>query len=215
MKKTYSVLAAIVVLSTFGETILSPSDVRVWQTVFEPSTPLTWRWETAAASARLTVSNLLDKAAPSVSMVARASAAVEGSYAINYAAGAVSCGEALYDVVLEQLDGGEAVLDTQTARLAYLPVTFDVQVERRLGRIESPRLVAYDAGWTNVTEDASSASFSFTPAMGVAVVERLPEVSGHFAVGDVAGRLAVDFDGLPTVWASDIVPKQGAILIVY
>ena len=204
---------AAVHVSSAGTMILTPEDGRVWQTVFDAASPLSWRWEESAATATLTVSNLLRKTHAS-EVVARAENAAYGSYALGYAAGAVPCGEALYDVVLVQRDASDNVVDTQTARLARLPAAFAVETSNRLARLESPRPVAYDAGWAKSTEGAEHASYTFTPAGGLSATESLAGVGGYFPVDDVAGRLAVDFDDMANVWAADIVPKGRLLLIL-
>ena len=196
-----------------GVTILPPSDARVWQTVFESSQPLSWRWEGEAASATLTVSNLLTSGVETIP-VPRSAGARNGACAIAYAAGAAPCGEALYDVVLRQLDAGDAVIDTQTARLAYLPEAFTLVKERHLGIAESARPVAYDSAWTNATENAAGASFTFTPREGSAATESLIGTSGYFAAGRRYGHLALDFDDLPTIWTADLAPRRGTALSI-
>ena len=190
-----------------GALILSPEDGRVWQTVFNPSAPLEWRWEDSAVSAAVIVSNLLS-GANATTTVQRVSGTTYGSYALDYAAGAVSCGEALYDVVLVQLGEGENVLDTQTSRLSYLPAAFTVDT-KRLGRLESRRLVAYDAAWTNVTKNAMSSAFTFTPERGAAVEVELGGSGGYFAIGAVAGVLELKFDGQDATWTAGIAPRRG------
>lgn len=214
MKSFFAGLFAVVSAVAAGATILPASDTRVWQTVFDPSQPLTWRWEDSATSATLTVSNLLSGAKASAVEIERVDGAVNGTYALDYPAGAVSCGEALYDVVLAQLDEGGTVLDSQTARLAYLPGSFPVVAERRLGRMESARIAAYDSAWTDTTADAASASYTFTPTGDSADTKVLPSVSGYFAVGCRAGHLALGFDALLAVWEADLELKPGMRLIV-
>ena len=193
-------------VSSAGIFICTPEDGRVWQTAFDTSSPLTWRWEKSAVTATLTVSNLLMKTQSS-EIISREANADYASYALDYSAGAVPCGEALYDLVLVQKDASDNVVDTQTARIARLPDAFTVETAKRLKRLEYSRLVAYDAGWSKSTMAADHASFTFTPARGNAVTESLAGVGGYFPINRAKGRLSLDFDDFETVWTADVVPS--------
>ena len=213
MKSILTGIFAAVSAAAVGATILPPSDARVWQTVFDPSQPLAWRWETGAASATLTISNLLTGTEVATAAVGRAEGEPYGSYALNPAAGASPFGETLYDVVLRQLDASDAVLDVETARLAYLPGNFAVVKDRHLGILDSPRIAAYDSGWTNVTAHATSAFYTFTPRGGSAATVELAGASGYFAVRKT-GQLSLGFDELSAVWTADIASRRGSAIIL-
>lgn len=190
-------LAVAVVMAVSAEVnaaiILPESDARVWQEVFDASAPLEWRWTEEAVGARLVISNLLSRQQMEA-FVLRAGKDRYGAYSINYAAGAQASGEALYDIRLVQLADGEREIESQVARLAYLPGAFAVATEVGLPRVRGSRAVAYDAMWKDDTLGASAAGWAFAGESDKTSGERLTGVSGYFASPDENGRLSLEFD---------------------
>ena len=139
--------------------ILAKDDGRVWQTVFNPSAPLEWRWVDYAASATVTVTNVLFGTTDAPIVVTRTANATYGSVAMPNPARSGDTGEGLADVVLVQQDSVDNVLSSECARLAFLPSadggSFTVNVRQTM---ESPRIVPYDTAWTNATVSAVARS---------------------------------------------------------
>ena len=102
-----AVFAAGVWAAFAGPVILSHEDGRVWQTVFDPSAPLEWRWVDGAESATVTVTNALFGTVDAPIVVTRTANAKYGSVAMPNPARSGDTGEGLVDVVLVQLDSGD------------------------------------------------------------------------------------------------------------
>lgn len=206
---TLMCFAALAGSALSGTLVQNKDDGRTWQTVFNPSAPLEWRWEANAASARIEVTNLLDNSV-AVAAVTKGSTAY-GSHALDYAAGAGASGEALYDVVLMQLDANGAAVDVQTARLACLPASFTVAREDRLAKVKGRRTVAYDAAWKAETADATSAYLAFKPKGGSSASAALSGTGGYAPSPAESGVLTLGFDSTDA-WTGDVLLSGGLML---
>ena len=191
--------------------ILSSEDGRVWQTVFSPSSPLEWRWSADAASATVVVTNVLFGTVDAPIVVARVANAKYGSVAMPNPARSVDTGEGLVDVVLVQRDAGDAEISCECARLAFLPgvgggqATLDFKPS-----FGSPRVVPYDAAWTNADVSEVGVTLAVGGGSSRTVLDGL---SGYFPLEPLDGTVTLDFDGV--AYASAPVRKRlGAILIV-
>jgi len=215
-RKKAMVLAAVFAAGVWaafaGPVILSHEDGRVWQTVFDPSAPLEWRWSDDAASATVVVTNVLFGTVGAPVVVARAANAKYGSVAMPNPARSGDTGEGLADVVLVQLDSGDNVLSSECARLAFLPGAdggaFTVNAQQSMG---SPRVVPYDAAWTNVA--VSAVACTFTPDGGVAQGIPLAGLGGYFPFAPADGTLSLLFDGDAYAEAQTRI-RRGIMLIV-
>ena len=174
--------------------ILPQANGRIWQTVFDTSAPLEWRWAAGAASATVTVTNALFGTVEGPTAVARVANAKYGSVAMPNPARRADTGEGLVDVVLAQLDGDGNELSVETARLAFLPGSaggaFGVNEKTAMA---SPRVVPYDAAWTNAS--VLSVGYALTPAGGTPGSVPLAGTSGYFPLAAVDGTVELDFDG--------------------
>ncbi len=193
--------------------ILPTDDGRIWQTVFDPSAPLEWRWVDGAESATVTVTNALFGTVDAPIVVARTVNAKYGSVAMPNPARSADTGEGLVDVVLVQLDSGDNVLSSECARLAFLPGAdggaFTVNARQSM---ESPRVVPYDAAWTNAA--VSTVACTFAPDDGAAQGIPLTGLSGYFPFAPADGTLSLLFDGDAYAEAQTRI-RRGVMLIVH
>ena len=194
-----------------GPVILSHEDGRVWQTVFDPSVPLEWRWNADAASATVVVTNVLFGTVGAPIVVAREANAKYGSVAMPNPARSADTGEGLVDVVLVQRGAGDAEISCECARLAFLPgvgggqSTLDSKPS-----FGSPRVVPYDAAWTNA--DVSEVGVTLAAGGGSSRTV-LDGLGGYFPIEPADATLTLDFDGV--AYASVPVKRRpGVILIV-
>ena len=207
-----AVFAAGVWAAFAGPVILSPEDGRIWQTVFDQSAPLEWRWSADAASATVTVTNALFGTVGAPIVVERVANAKYGSVAMPNPARSAETGEGLVDVVLVQRDAGDAEISCECARLSFLPGVGGGQAKLdSKPSFASPRVVPYDAAWTN----ADVAAVGLTLAAGGGSSRTvLDGLSGYFPLEPMDGTVTLDFDGV--AYASAPVKKRlGAILIVW
>ncbi len=192
--------------------ILSSEDGRVWQTVFDPSAPLEWRWCADAASATVTVTNALFGTVGTPIAVTRAANAKYGSVAMPNPERSADTGEGLVDVVLVQKDAGGNELQTETARLAFLPGvaggTFEINTRPAMS---SPRVASYDASWTNAA--VSSIGCTFTPRDGSPLDIPLVGLGGYFPLAPAYGMAELDFDG--ATYATATLKKMRSIMISF
>ena len=87
LKTGLSVAGLMLAFSSEATIVRAVDDGRTWQTVFDTSAPLEWRWADGAVSAQVTASNLLRKTVTTAT-VTKAENAKYGSYALDYAAAA-------------------------------------------------------------------------------------------------------------------------------
>ena len=195
-----------------GPVILTSEDGRVWQTVFDPSAPLEWRWTDGAESATVTVTNALFGTVDAPIVVARTVNAKYGSVAMPNPARSADTGEGLVDVVLVQRGAGDAEISCECARLAFLPGVGCGQTKLdSKPSFASPRVVPYDAAWTNA--DVSEVGVTLA-AGGDSSRNVLDGLGGYFPIAPMDGTVTLDFDGV--AHASVPVKKRlGAILIVW
>ena len=206
-----AVFAAGIWAAFAGPVILSHEDGRVWQTVFDPSAPLEWRWADGAESATVTVTNALFGSVGAPIVVARTANAKYGSVAMPNPERSADTGEGLVDVVLVQRGAGDAEISSECARLAFLPgvgggqVTLDSKPS-----FGSPRVVPYDAAWTNAAVSEVGVTLAVDGGLSRAVLDGL---GGYFPLELVSATLTLDFDGV--AYASVPVKRRpGVILIV-
>ena len=207
-----AVFAAGVWAAFAGPVILTPEDGRIWQTVFDPSAPLEWRWTDGAESATVTVTNALFGTVDAPIVVARVANAKYGSVAMPNPARSADTGEGLVDVVLVQRDAGDAEISCECARLAFLPGVGGGQakLDSKLS-FASPRVVPYDAAWTNADVAAVGVTLAAGGGSSRTVLDGL---SGYFPLEPMDGTVTLDFDGV--AYASVPVRKRlGAVLIVW
>ena len=140
-------------MSAFAQTVLSKSDLRLWETVVDRAKPLEWPWVDEADSATLVFSNRLTGAVKTVN-VSRGSDETRG-----YCAQPLQDRETIVDVSLVQTaDGAEVVRETAT--LAYFdgagggPITVRAKTYGEWRRVRSPRVFAFDPEWSGGTGDS-------------------------------------------------------------
>ena len=199
-------------LAAFADpVILSSEDGRVWQTVFDPSAPLEWRWADGAESATVTVTNALFGTVDAPIVVARTANAKYGSVAMPSPERSGDTSEGLVDVVLVQRGAGDVEISCECARLAFLPGVGGGQADLdSKPSFASPRVVPYDAAWTNA--DVSEVGVALA-AGGDSSRTVLDGLGGYFPLAPVDGTATLDFDGV--AYASVTVKKRrGAILII-
>lgn len=206
-----AVFAAGVWAAFADPVILSSEDGRVWQTVFDPSAPLEWRWTDGAESATVTVTNALFGTVDAPIVVARTVNAKYGSVAMPNPARSADTGEGLVDVVLVQRGAGDVEISCECARLAFLPGVGGGQADLdSKPSFASPRVVPYDAAWTNA--DVSEVGVALA-AGGDSSRTVLDGLGGYFPLAPVDGTATLDFDGV--AYASVTVKKRhGTILII-
>ena len=140
-------IAFFLCLPVFAHTVRSMSDARLWETVEDRDTPLSWPWEDAADSATLVFSNRLDGAVSSV-VISRDGDETRGICPQP----SPLDGESIVDVELVQASGGSEVA-RETATLAYVdgagggPITVGVKGTAAWRRVRSPRVFAFDQTW--------------------------------------------------------------------
>jgi hypothetical protein len=137
-------------MSAFAQTVLSKSDLRLWETVVDRAKPLEWPWVDEADSATLVFSNRVTRMAFSPALVLREEGACRGSYNEVPVA---PFGESILDVQLSQMSG-EVVVAQESATLAYVsgagggPITVRANPgTREWERIRDPRVYAIDPAW--------------------------------------------------------------------
>ncbi len=132
------------------------ADVRLWQTVDDPSVQLAWTWMDDADSARLVFSNRVTRTVLTL-VVPRGMDVSRGSCAQPVP----QSGEALVDVTLVQTASGVEVA-RESASLAYVagagggPITVRAMAspERELARLQEPRVYAFDPAWLGEQGDS-------------------------------------------------------------
>lgn len=200
-------------LNADGLALVPCGNQRIWQTVFDASKPLEWRWDESAAKATVTVANLVTGETSDPVTVVRAANALYGSYQVPAPATADS-GEALISVSLDQLDASDGSVATATAKLAYLPSSITVdKAGRKFGRMTSARPFAYEAAWADAA-DATGATYSFTPQDGSATVTDLDATTGWFVQPAEAGAIEIAFTGTSGVLSADVYLKPGFMLLL-
>ena len=205
-----AVFAAGVWAAFAGPVILSSEDGRVWQTVFNPSAPLEWRWNADAASATVVVTNVLFGTVDAPIVVTREANDKYGSVAMPNPARSEDTGEGLVDVVLVQRDAGDAEISCECARLAFLPgvgggqVTLDSKPS-----FGSPRVVPYDAAWTNADVSEVGVTLAAGRASSRTVLDGL---GGYFPLEPLDATLTLDFDGVD--YASVPVKRRPGVIII-
>ena len=156
-------------MSAFAQTILSKSDLRLWETVVDRAKPLEWPWVDEADSATLVFSNRLTGAIKTVN-VSRGSDETRG-----YCAQPLHDRETIVDVSLVQTaDGAEVVRETAT--LAYFdgagggPITVRAKTYGEWRRVRSPRVFAFDPEWSGGTGDSGyDIASPYDPAIRISI----------------------------------------------
>ena len=156
-------------MSVFAQTVLSKSDLRLWETVVDRAKPLEWPWVDEADSATLVFSNRLTGAVKTVN-VSRGSDETRG-----YCAQPLQDRETIVDVSLVQTaDGAEVVRETAT--LAYFdgagggPITVRAKTYGEWRRVRSPRVFAFDPKWYGGTgESGYDIASPYDPAIRISI----------------------------------------------
>ena len=156
-------------MSAFAQTVLSKSDLRLWETVVDRAKPLEWPWVDEADSATLVFSNRLTGAFKTVN-VSRGSDETRG-----YCAQPLQDRETIVDVSLVQTaDGAEVVRETAT--LAYFdgagggPITVRAKTYGEWRRVRSPRVFAFDPEWSGGTGDSGyDIASPYDPAIRISI----------------------------------------------
>ena len=190
-KESFAFFCIVVVCAaaaTAGIIVRSPENTRVWQTVLDPSEPLSWPWHAGATAATLSISNELTGAVSTETMQ-RQEGSTHGEYSMPVS---MQSGDLLFTVGLVQT-AGEAVLSSDRARLAYTPgsgggaVTV-LATRRSAWKKSSPvAALAYDAVWWPGGDSAAEASLVRSLPGCAAVTNSLGGASGW-------GTVAVDAD---------------------
>lgn len=213
--KAFVLIAAVctIWLTAFAADILPHANGRFWQTVFDESATLQWRWDIDATYAKLSVSNLLVKCPVTMTQFERIESSLAGSTTMIAPERSSETGEGLVDIVIVQYDKNDNVLAEESARLAFLPSTFTVQpVNSRFYKSVAPRLVSYDAEWKRSSADAESVALSVATDSGTAITE-LAGMSGYFALAPMAGTASLLFDE-ETTWTSVLDKPLGLIIVL-
>ena len=156
-------------MSAFAQTVLSKSDLRLWETVVDRAKPLEWPWVDEADSATLVFSNRLTGAVKTVN-VSRGSGETRG-----YCAQPLQDRETIVDVSLVQTaDGAEVVRETAT--LAYFdgagggPISVRAKTYGVWRRVRSPRVFAFDPEWSGGTGDSGyDIASPYDPAIRISI----------------------------------------------
>ena len=156
-------------MSAFAQTVLSKSDLRLWETVVDRAKPLEWPWVDEADSATLVFSNRLTGAVKTVN-VSRGSDETRG-----YCAQPLQDRETIVDVSLVQKAGGAEVV-RETATLAYFdgagggPITVRAKTYGEWRRVRSPRVFAFDPEWSGGTGDSGyDIASPYDPAIRISI----------------------------------------------
>jgi hypothetical protein len=148
-------LALASVFSVSAATIMSKSDLRLWETVADRTLPLKWPWAYGADSATLVFSNRLTRVVGSVT-VPRGVDETDGSCAQPAPRPG---GEALVDVWLLQKTG-EDVVARSSATLAYVngscggPITVRASGTKEWNHVAKTRIFAFDPAWLGQEGDS-------------------------------------------------------------
>ena len=200
-------------LTVFAADVLPYANGRFWQTVFDESATLQWRWDIDATYAKLSVTNLLVKCPVTMAQFERIESSLTGSTTMINPERSSETGEGLVDIAMVQYDKNDNVLAEESARLAFLPSTFTVQpVNSRFYKSVAPRLVSYDAEWKRSSADAESVALSVTTDSGTAITELVGR-SGYFALAPMTGTASILFDE-ETTWTSVLDKPFGLIIVV-
>ena len=151
-----SLLTAVLLcaFSSFGTTIRSKADLRLWQTVHDRDAALTWLWEKGADAATLSFSNRVTHAVSSV-RVSR----VPGEARGRCAQPVPLAREDVVDVTLTQTADGSEVAH-EAASLAYVSgagggaITVRVKDTREWKRFMEARVFAVDPVWQGLAGDS-------------------------------------------------------------
>ena len=161
--------SALCAMSAFAQTVLSKSDLRLWETVVDRAKPLEWPWVDEADSATLVFSNRLTGAVKTVN-VSRGSDETRG-----YCAQPLQDRETIVDVSLVQKAGGAEVV-RETATLAYFdgagggPITVRAKSGGEWRRVRSPRVFAFDPKWYGGTgESGYHIAPPYDPAIRISI----------------------------------------------
>ena len=156
-------------MSAFAQTVLSKSDLRLWETVVDRAKPLEWPWVDEADSATLVFSNRLTRAVETVN-VSRGSDETRG-----YCAQPLQDRETIVDVSLVQTADG-AEVSRETATLAYFdgagggPITVRAKTYGEWRRVRSPRVFAFDPEWSGGTGDSGyDIASPYDPAIRISI----------------------------------------------
>lgn len=201
----------------YATVVLAPADGRVWQTVFHPSQPLSWRWTDDAVRAEVTFSNLVSSVRMDTVFVTRSAGTPYGECPMPQPSCAPETGEGLVDAVLTQYDSSDEVVYEKTARLAFLPgadgggFTVEKGSRKRFAVVKAARVIPYDNAWTNAAA-ATGAGVLFTPDSGVVAESALIGTGGYFVHSAGAGRIEVAFTDTDVALVADIFPYIGLYL---
>ena len=161
--------SALCAMSAFAQTVLSKSDLRLWETVVDRAKPLEWPWVDEADSATLVFSNRLTRAVETVN-VSRGSDETHG-----FCAQPLHDRETIVDVSLVQKAGG-AEVSRETATLAYFdgagggPITVRAKTYGEWRRVRSPRVFAFDPKWYGGTgESGYDIASPYDPAIRISI----------------------------------------------
>lgn len=208
-----SASADVVAEPTGNRTVASIGGDRMWQTALGADRTLSWRWEDAATSARLTVTNYTARKSFTTESIVRTEGALYGSFDPNVPQGG---GEFLFDYTLCQY-AGETLIRTQTARVAYLPSVGDLDVKgsESWELIVKGRPAAYDATWLPETDGQTPVVFATETAQ-----VSLPGLSGYFPIltRELPRReseVTLSFGEVADAWSSTVLPfVPGSLLLI-
>lgn len=180
---------------------------------------LRWRWHAEATAATLTASSLLTGVVATSAPVARGGD-VDGACAIPSTGGEDA---RLVDVTLVQF-AGEAVLETQTARLQVgmrAGTVFTTTEAQAFHELQEPKPFAWSDAWTG--REAAAAALVVADETGAPVsASDLPAAGGWgvldpraaFARRYGAFDVSVVFDGEAALSARLVRPNLGTLLFI-
>lgn len=187
MRIVIMLFAAAVVLTPCVQAsaviVRSSENGRTWQTVYEPSQPLSWPWPDGAVSAQIVFSNQTSGAIFAPHAVDREEGALYGSLATALPSTWTDGKEALVTAELT-IGSADNVLEKHVACLAFLPAEINVlkPQNRRWRRPEGERIASWDSAWKEETASADSARLSVLSPSGALSEITLPGKSGYFPV---------------------------------
>lgn len=218
-------IAALTVATATAGTVRSALNGRTWQTVYDPSEPLSWPWPDGATSARIAFSNETTGAVCESAAVARGDGDAYGTFAVVLPADWTDGREALVSATLT-VSGAGGVLESYDARLAYLPAQFTVfkPGTRKWMRSKGERIGSYDAAWLAETADEESAMLTVTPPAASVFTMPLDGTSGYFPVAEstmLAGggfgdvNLSLGFGSESDAWLATVgIYGSGLLLFI-
>lgn len=149
-----------------------------WTTVYTNTVPLTWDWNTNAASATLVISGM-------GGVLSTNFATITSKYLWQAFATSVPSAEDVYDLTLTFYSGGSAVVGALTSRLAVVTGAFGqttvnpVAGSSAWAKVRNNVVIPYDATWQIAATNATTAQFVIAKVSGAAQTNAFENVAGY------------------------------------